>query len=147
MCALHTHNLAGYKCTCVSHISAWEHYNGIQIYSVFRINLFCTSVMQYDIIDLLIIATILVPVHTGQVHDDVIKWKQFPRYWPFVRGNHRWPVNSPHKDQWRGALIFYLIYAWINGWVNNGEAGDSRRHRTHYDLTLMHWNSFETMYT
>ena len=21
-------------------------------------------------------------------HDDVIKWKQFPRYWPFVRGIH-----------------------------------------------------------
>ena len=30
-------------------------------------------------------------------HDDVIKWKHFPRYWPFVRGIHRWPVNSPHK--------------------------------------------------
>ena len=22
----------------------------------------------------------------GQFHDDVIKWKHFPRYWPFVRG-------------------------------------------------------------
>ena len=30
-------------------------------------------------------------------HDDVIKWKHFPRYWPFVRGIHRSPVNSPHK--------------------------------------------------
>ena len=44
-------------------------------------------------------------------HDDVIKWKHFPRYWPFVRGIHRWPVNSPHKGQWRGALIFSLICA------------------------------------
>ena len=26
-------------------------------------------------------------------HDDVIKWKHFPRYWPFVRGIHRWPVT------------------------------------------------------
>ena len=34
-------------------------------------------------------------------HDDVIKWKLFPRYWPFVRGIHRSPVNSPHKGQWR----------------------------------------------
>ena len=42
-------------------------------------------------------------------HDDVIKWKYFPRYWPFVREIHRSPVNSPHKGQWRGALIFYLI--------------------------------------
>ena len=35
----------------------------------------------------------------GQLHDDVIKWKHFPRYWPFVRGIHRSPVNSPHKGQ------------------------------------------------
>ena len=35
----------------------------------------------------------------GYVHDDVIKLKHFPRYWPFVRGIHRWPVNSPHKGQ------------------------------------------------
>ena len=32
-------------------------------------------------------------------HDDVIKWEYFPRYWPFVRGLHRSPVNSPHKGQ------------------------------------------------
>ena len=45
-------------------------------------------------------------------HDDVIKWKHFPRYWPFVGGIHRSPVNSPHKGQWRGALMFSLICAW-----------------------------------
>ena len=70
-------------------------------------------------------------------HDDVIKWKHFPRYWPFVRGIHRSPVNSPHKGQWRGALMFSLICAWINGWVNNREAGDLRRHRSHYEVTIM----------
>ena len=70
-------------------------------------------------------------------HDDVIKWKHFPRYWPFVRAIHRSPVNSPRKGQWRGALMFSLIYAWINGWVNNGEADDLRRHRTHYDVTVI----------
>ena len=31
------------------------------------------------------------------VHDDVIEWKHFPRYWSFVRGIHRSPVNSPAK--------------------------------------------------
>ena len=62
-------------------------------------------------------------------HDDVIKWKHFTRYWPFVRGIHQSAVNSPHKGQWRGALMFSLIYAGINGWVNNREAGDLRRHR------------------
>ena len=41
-------------------------------------------------------------------HDDVIKWKHFPRYWPFVRGFHRSSVNSPHKGQWRGALKKYV---------------------------------------
>ena len=46
------------------------------------------------------------------MHDDVIKWKHFPRYWSFVRGIHRSPVDSPHKGQWRGALIFSLMWAW-----------------------------------
>ena len=53
------------------------------------------------------------------LHDDVIKWKHFPRYWPFVRG------------------MFYLICAWINNWVNNREAGDLRRHGAHYDVIVM----------
>ena len=70
-------------------------------------------------------------------HDDVIKWKHFLRHWPFVRGIHRPPVNSPHKGQWRGTLMFSLIYAWINGWVNNCEAGDLIRHVGHYDVILM----------
>ena len=70
-------------------------------------------------------------------HDDVIKWKHFPRYWPFVRGIHRWPVNSPHKGQWRGAFMFSLICVWINNWINNIEAGDLRRHHAHYDVIVM----------
>ena len=74
---------------------------------------------------------------TTASHDDVIKWKHFPRYWPFVREIHRSPVNFPHKGQWRGALMFALIYVWINGWVNNREAGDLRRNHTHYDVMVM----------
>ena len=70
-------------------------------------------------------------------HDGVIKWQHFPRYWPFVRGIHRSPVKSPHKGQRRGALMFSLICASINRWVNNGEAGDFRRCRTHYDVIVM----------
>ena len=70
-------------------------------------------------------------------HDDVIKWKHFPRYWPFARRIHRSPVNSPHKGQWRGALMFSLICVWINDSVNNGEAGDLRRYRIHYDVIVM----------
>ena len=45
--------------------------------------------------------------------------------------------NSPHKGQWRGALMLSLICTRINGWVNTGEAGDLRRHRAHYDVTVM----------
>ena len=96
-------------------------------------------------------------------HDDVIKWKHFPRYWPFVRGRggglcsgpdqrkhqsstslafvrgiHRSPVNSPHKGQRRGALMFSFNWARINGWVNNREAGDFRRRRLHYDVIVMY---------
>ena len=72
-----------------------------------------------------------------RMHDDVIKWKHFPRYWPFVWGIHRSPVNSPHEGQWRGALMFSLVCAWTNGWVNNRDGGDLRRHRTNYDVTVM----------
>ena len=78
--------------------------------------------------------TIVVPWH---IHDGVIKWKHFPRYWPFVRGIYRSPVNSPHKGQWREALMFTLICARINGWVNHREAGDLRHHRAHYDVIVM----------
>ena len=70
-------------------------------------------------------------------HDDVIKWKHFPCYWPFVWGIHRSTVNSPHKGQWHGALMSSLICAWTNGWVNNHKAGDSRCHRTYYDIIVM----------
>ena len=70
-------------------------------------------------------------------HDDVIIWKHFPRYWPFVWGIHRSPVNSPHKGQWRGALMFSLICVWINGWGNNREYGDLRRYCAHYDVIVM----------
>ena len=75
---------------------------------------------------------------------DVIKWKRFPRNWPFVRGIHRSPVNSPHKGQWRGALMFSLICVWINGWANNREAGDLRRRRGYYDVSVMNEGNFVT---
>ena len=52
-------------------------------------------------------------------------------------GNSTVPVNSPYKGQWRGALMFSLIYAWINDWVNSREAGDLRHQRDHYDVIVM----------
>ena len=50
---------------------------------------------------------------------------------------HGSPVNSPHKGQWRGALMFSLICVRLNGWVNNREAGDLRCYRSHYDVIVM----------
>ena len=55
-------------------------------------------------------------------------------------GNSPVPVNSPHKGQWHGALMFSLIYAWINDLVNNREAGDLRRQCGHYDVIAMQWH-------
>ena len=74
--------------------------------------------------------------HRQKTHDDVIKWKHFPRYWPFVRGLHRSSVNSTHKSQWRGAVMFSLICVCINGWVNNLEAGDLRRYLAYFDVSV-----------
>ena len=76
-------------------------------------------------------------IHHRESHGDVIKWKHFARYWPVLRGIRRSPVNSPHKGQWRGALMFSLICVWINSCVNNCEAGDLRRHRARYDVSVM----------
>ena len=73
-------------------------------------------------------------------HDDVIKWKHFPCYWPFVRGIHRSPVNSPLKGQWCRTMMFSLIYAWTNGCADNRDAGDLRRHRTYHVMNTPHWN-------
>ena len=72
----------------------------------------------------------------------IITWwrhqmKTFSASLALCGGIHRSSVNSPHKGQWRGALMFSLICAWMNGWVNNRETGDLRRHRAHYDVIVM----------
>ena len=69
--------------------------------------------------------------------DDVIKWKHFQRYWPFVREIHRPPVNFPDKGQWCGVLMFSLICAWLNAWGNIREDADLRRHRANYDVIVV----------
>ena len=64
-----------------------------------------------------------------KIHVDVIKWKHFPRYWSFVRGSHRPPVNSPHKGQWqwRGVLFDLRMN---NSWINSRISGDLRPSRS-----------------
>ena len=87
-----------------------------------------------------------------QIHDDVIEWKHFPRYWPFVRGIHRSPMNStvPVKFPTQRPVTrsFGVLFdlPLNNGWVNNREAGDLRRYRAHYDavFTITHVLSSQT---
>ena len=72
-------------------------------------------------------------------------WRQqmetFSALLALCAGNSPVPGEFPtHKVQWRGALMFSLISAWINGWVNTRGAGDLRRHRTHYDVTVIKTN-------
>ena len=75
----------------------------------------------------------------SQVLINITWWRHqmetFPRYWPFVRGIHWSPVNSPHKGQWRRTLMFSLIYpwtCWTNNWIKNTrDAG--------YDVIII-WN-------
>ena len=55
----------------------------------------------------------------------------------FVFGIH------PHKVQWRGALMFSLIYARTSGSGNNRDARDFRRHPSHYDVTVINIPMFE----
>ena len=51
--------------------------------------------------------------HRSKKTSKLIKWKHFPRYWPFVRGIHRSPVNSLHKGQWRGKCFHLMTLSWI----------------------------------
>ena len=69
--------------------------------------------------------------------DDVIKWKLFPRY--------RWIPLTKASDT--GLWCFLLICVWTNHWANNTDTGNLRRHRTHYDVTVMQigingWNEW-----
>ena len=80
------------------------------------------------------------PVH-WHIHESQSWWRHqmetISALLALCTGNSPVPVNSPHKGQWRGAVVFSLIYAWINDGVNNREAGDLRRHRAHYDVNVM----------
>ena len=77
------------------------------------------------------------------VHDDVIKWMHFPRYWPFVRG----PVTDefPSLRPVTRSFDVSLICSWTNVWINNRDADDLRRNRAHCDVTVIsekvgHWS-------
>ena len=49
--------------------------------------------------------------------------------------------NSPVPGEFRThrpvSFDVFFDLSLNNGWVNNGEAGDLRRYRSHYDVTVM----------
>ena len=75
----------------------------------------CRLVFYYNLIEIVRKGAI---GNTSVIHSYTVmvwhrtSWRHqletFPRYWTFVRGIHRSPMNSPHKGQWRVALMFFL---------------------------------------
>ena len=55
----------------------------------------------------------------------------------FCEGNSPATGEFPSQRPMTRSLIFSLICAWANGWANNRDVGDLRRHRNHYDVTVM----------
>ena len=108
---------------------AKSRYFAVDILIVFLFIFFLSNCPEIHSILLKYLFRAPVSYATVIIHDDVIKCKHFPRYWP--------PVNSPHKGQWRGAVMFSLICAWMNGWVNTRKAGDLRRNRP--IMTSVEW--------
>ena len=82
------------------------------------------------------------PYRCEKTNPSITWWRHqmeiFSALLAFCAGNSPVPVNSPHIGQWREALMFSLIYAWINDWLNNREAGDLRRHRGHCDVNVIY---------
>ena len=75
----------------------------------------------------------------SEAHDDVMKWKHFLRYWPFVRGIR--PGEFPAPRPVTRSFDVFLIFAWTNSWVNNGNAGGLRLHHADFDVIAMSENS------
>ena len=112
--------------------------------AVFRGHLFSWSLRCFDF---QVLSTLPIGSCDGMVsiesewwllHDDVIKWKHFPRHWPLCGEftGHRWIPRTKASD----AELWCFLWSapeWTVGWVSNREAGDLRRHRAHYDVKVM----------
>ena len=69
-----------------------------------------------------------------------IKWKHFPRYWPFVRGIHGSSVDSRHKGPVTRIFDDLFNVSLKKGVKNNGMAVDLRRRDAHRDVTVVWWS-------
>ena len=70
------------------------------------------------------------------IHDDVIMWKNFPRYWSFEGMP---PVTCGFRSQGpvTRSIDDFFISSWTNGWANRRYVGDLMRHRAHDDVAAM----------
>ena len=126
-----------------------RHWDGI---GTWILSLWNTSSRLLGIANLLMIWQSWKPSHLQPYFCPSYPWwrhemETFSALLALCAGNSPVPVNSPHKGQWRGALVFSLICTRINGWVNNDEAGDLRRHRFHYDVTVMLYSPLNILHT
>ena len=75
-------------------------------------------------------------------HDDVIRWKHFPRYWPLWE-IHWSPVNSPHKGQQCGTLMRSLMRSYWSHYKWNYSNIFRIQHQFY---TLVHLNALNILF-
>ena len=116
----------------------------------FHHNIYCH--LLTDISDLCFVLNIVVISLLIKIIWWLHQMETFSALLAICAGNSSVSGEFPHKGQWRRALMFSLICVWINGWVNNRNAGYLRLYRAHYDVTVMNcthlllWVYYSTKY-
>ena len=78
-------------------------------------------------------------VDSHHCHYDVIKWKHFPHYWPFVRGIHQSLVDSSsQRPVTRSFDVFFDLC--LNKWLGNRKQSRSRWFETPSQSLRCHCN-------
>ena len=73
---------------------------------------------------------------------EIMTRKYFPRYWPFVRGFHQWPMGFPHKGH--GFFSFDVRLGRLL--KNSRVSGDLRRYESH-EASLYCHHDISRMYS
>ena len=88
----------------------------------------------YHYIFIIIIYIFILLIYINNYRD----WSRIlVRSWIHKRHPIPRPRTALYWTYYVGALMFYLIRAWLNDWVNNREACKLRHHRAHYDVIVM----------
>ena len=61
--------------------------------------------------------------------------------WPFVRGIHRLPVDSPHRGSECAPFVFSPLLDWKSCWSNTGVSADLRRRDANLTSLCYHRSS------